>query len=1073
MEFQVRAIIFYVLAGLFITLPVHALSFYGNQSALRWKTASTENFDYHYPAEYQAHAARIAGFAEAVHDTLAKRYHYQLPGKVNLVVRNALFSNGEANSIYNMMNVWLTDWDFKVRTTHDWMRDVVTHEFSHLVSIQSGSKLAPYIHGLQFGYQDFINERSQGNVAGVLPFTLTPLWFAEGTAQYESSRMGFDAWDTHRDMLLRTAVLADSLLPLEYMHDFPSDALGGEKGPYNQGFSLVRYLSSQYGDDVVPAIWAEFRRLPRSTMDGALQRVIGIGEQELYTRWKRDREDHYRKIRDGLLPLRTGIKRTKSSSFQDFPILVGKDLYGLSNFGGPGLEGELFRMPRTPDSTGVLDMSSFAYEGFDVDKAWLVQGISVRNSNEGPLLAYVTYRNRDRAGRAYFDIVVADTLGRHRPVTRFADAVSPDLSPSATHVVFTRREMGGTRFFLSVASVGPIDGHAEDYRDLLAPPDSLPVFGIYTPRWSPDGKSIVFSFYDGVSRKIASIGTDGKDFRVLVAGAYDARDPAWSPDGKSLYYSCDSTGIFDLYHIDLQSKAKQRLTRGTGGAFTPVADSSGLYYVGYDADGFSLYQLNNDSLALAMPVQADSAASVRQVVQKAPLEVNSIEFAGVERNYLPLPILPVIVPMFVVEERSPDFGAVAQGVAVPKAGVAMGISDPLQKNFVQMALLLEVGKGFGFIDESGLAPDLQSDFFAMLENRSFPITLAMAYQRRNIASRDTVRYEDPRSHDDSLHLSRMAVTANVIQGGAGYSLFKKGDSLSIGAAYEWSAFNLYEDGFAWDYHKRTSVAATLSWLGSVPDNGSNTAGVGNGIVASYGLGLSQLYRPGTFAESFTVDAQGVITPRYRDYTLQEGSVALFGSLGNPLHSGARLAGGVKGAGVLFWNGPDTLDNFYRYPLLLDGYPLLLNSESYRRQGEHTVVAELHYLFPIYDDWRKNAWIFTTRDLYVDVFAQTGNAWDGSGIPDEVRKRKSWDRSVGLEWRWSNRLFYTTPFDVSFRIARALDRVDQDNEGNGGRRVTPLDVPVLPSVVSPTQVRLNIGMGFSNGWMGARTSPHMP
>lgn len=81
--------------------------------------------------------------------------------------------------------------------------------------------------------------------------------------------------------------------------------------------------------------------------------------------------------------------------------------------------------------------------------------------------------------------------------------------------------------------------------------------------------------------------------------------------------------------------------------------------------------------------------------------------------------------------------------------------------------------------------------------------------------------------------------------------------------------------------------------------------------------------------------------------------------------------------------------------------------------------------------------------------------------------------MGLEWRWSNRLFYTTPFDVSFRIARALDRVGQDSEGNGGRKVTPLDVPVLPSVVSPTQVRLNIGMGFSNGWMGSRTATHMP
>jgi len=1068
-----RVVFFCVSLLLGFALPVSAVSFYGNQSNVRWKSASTEHFNYHYPSEYQVHAAQIGGFAEAVYDSITQRYHSELPGKVNLVIRNSLFSNGEANPVYNMMNVWLTDWDFKVRSTHNWMRDVVTHEFSHLVSIQSGSKAVPFMHGFQFSYQDFTNERSQENALAVFPFSLMPIWFAEGTAQYESSRMGFDAWDTHRDMLLRVAALHDDILPLEYMHDFPEDALGSERGPYNQGFSLVRYIAKTYGDAAVPAIWAELRHMHRSTMDGALRQSLGISEVDLYNKWKAERIGYYQGVRERLGTLRMGIKRTRDASFQDYPTLAGGSLYGLSNFGGPGLEGDLFRVPlrldtlsgeRKPDSSGVLELSLFAEPAFQTQKAWMEQGISVQSTPAGPLLAYVTYRNRDRSGKAYFDIMVADTLGKHRPVTHLADAVYPNISPDARSVVFVRREADGTRFHLSRAPIVEVDGRAEDYVDLYSPPDSVRYFGLYTPRYSPDGTQIAFSLFDGKSRQVAIIGNDGKNMRIVAAGDFDARDPAWSPDGKSLYYSCDRSGIYNIYRLDLASSAVTPITRVLGGAFSPTVDSSGLFYIGYDHDGFSLYQLPSDSLA--QNLAPDTTTIAPQVERPKALEIRDIEFAGVQRNYQPIPRLPVLVPLLSIEERAPDFGAVSQGVAVPKAGFAMGLQDPLQKNYLQAALLVELGNGLDVIGENGLEPSLQSDLMLALENRSFPITLGLAYLRRNITARDTVHYEDP---SIPTSLSHYAVSVNAIQAGAGYSIFKKGDSLAVLAGYDWASFNLYEDGFAWDYHKRASVGSSLSWIASKQVQQSNASGAGTGALLAYNVSRSELFRPGTFAESFTVSSQGVITPHYRTYQLHEGALALFGSIANPLHSGARLAAGLHGNGLLAWSGPDTLDNFYRYPLALDGYPLLLNSETYNRQGQRTAVAELHYLFPLYNDWRNSFWIFTTRDLYLDIFAQTGNAWDQSGFPASLKERETWDRSVGLEWRWSNRVFYTYPLDISLKLARGLDRVGQRSDGSGGHALHPVDLPVVPEAMAPTQIRFSVGMGFTNSWMGHKSA----
>ena len=196
-----------------LAVAANAAGFYGNQSDIKWKTADTKHFQFIYPQEYTEHASVLSSYAEAVYDSVVGRYKKDLPGRVNAVLNNALYSNGSAVPGENAVNLWLTNWDFKVRSSHGWLADVITHEFSHLVSIENGSKILPSIYGLQIGYTDYYNERITSDFSTFIPFTLQPLWFAEGTAQFESARMGFDAWDTHRDMLLRVAALNDSLSP--------------------------------------------------------------------------------------------------------------------------------------------------------------------------------------------------------------------------------------------------------------------------------------------------------------------------------------------------------------------------------------------------------------------------------------------------------------------------------------------------------------------------------------------------------------------------------------------------------------------------------------------------------------------------------------------------------------------------------------------------------------------------------------------------------------------------------------------------------------------------------------------
>ena len=449
-----------------------------------------------------------------------------------------------------------------------------------------------------------------------------------------------------------------------------------------------------------------------------------------------------------------------------------------------------------------------------------------------------------------------------------------------------------------------------------------------------------------------------------------------------------------------------------------------------------------------------------------PLELRDIEFAGIERDYRPIPNIPLFVPMFVLSENAPDLTVFGDGQLKAKIGLAAILSDPLKKNVVQMGLLLEVGNGIDYINSSGLNPEQEKEFFVSWENRSTPIDLALSYSYANYTSKDTVRYEDVRAHNgDSIGTSNYAIPMQSIVGGAGYSIFKSIDTLQVALGYDWANFNLYEDNFDWTYQKRISALVAIGLYGD-HEEGAEITGQGNGLRLYYQYANSDLYRPGTFAESFTVTASGSIKPKYRNFNINEFGLDAYGSLQSPL-TGARLAAGGKIGGIFNWStdaNQDTLDSYYFNPVFLEGYPYLRSSESYTLAGMRTAVAELHYLFPVYDDWRKGAWIFETRHFYIDLFAQMGAAWNGKWFDtDKLTDHRFWDRSVGLSLRMSNRIFYGTPLDITFTLARGLSRIGEDENLNGGRKLNPIDMPLIPESIAPTRIKFAVGMGILNSW----------
>ncbi len=1136
-----------------------AAGFYGNQSDIKWKTAGTEHFQFIYPVEYSTHAAKVSAYAEAVYDSVTSRYNKPLP-RINAVLNNALYSNGSAIPSENALNLWLTNWDFKIRSSHGWISDVVTHEFSHLVSIESGAKIVPNLYGFQFSYTDYYNERTRSDFLTMIPFTLQPLWLAEGTAQYESSRMGFDAWDTHRDMLLRTAALNDSLMTLPYMHDFSDNSLFAELGPYTQGFSLVLYIAKHYGEDAIPKIWHELGKPYRATLNGAIKSVLGISEQQLYDNWKKEITEHYQAQKDSLGTLVEGTKITKDAFWNDFPVVSGKNLYGVSNFGGPWFDGSVFKIPledtlKTSDSTArdsakvaeskstdstkvevgdievegadstLINIADFAKSGFKAKKPWFDKGIDIfDDSTHGPILTYISYQNRDKDGHAHFDVAVSDTNKNEVALTYLVDAVYPSFNKQGTSIVFARRDAFSTRFRLSKIpfSSDLKKASSEEPIDVFIPDSSLLYYNIYSPKFSPDGKRIAFSFFDDVQRGIAVIDTNGANFKVVSTTGYDERDVNWIDNDKIIFAS-NRNNIFNLIEKDLKTGKERALTNVIGGAFTPTLANDTIFFTQYDKDGFSLYKLpyakeaepifrdsvvvtvrdsvlqkaDTIQVACADTTQATDSTKCTQVVlrkdvkqvehrdtikvavkdttqreiilhgtlpQKPHKELELIdrEFAGAERNYKPIPNTPLFVPILSISENAPSLTVFGEGEMKAKLGVAIVISDPLKKNTVQLGLLLELGKGINYINGDGLNPKQEKEFFIAWDNHSTPLDLGVSYSYANYTNKDTVRYEDVGAHGgDSIGTTHYAYATQAITGTAGYSIFKSIDTLQAAISYDWANVNFYDERIEWTYQKRFSATIGLGLYGDHEgESGSGISGQGNGLFAYYQYANSDLSRPG----SLYVTENGRIESHYRNFTLHQFGLNLYGSVQTPLLH-ARLAAGGK-LTTFFWNTDDvsdTLDSYYLTPVFLDGYPYLRSNEDYTLAGIKTAMAELHYLYPIYDDWRNNLWIFSTRSLYVDLFAQIGAAWDGKFWTSKLTKHEFWDRSVGLSFRMSNKIWDNIPFDISLTLARGLSRIGEDKDLRGGTKLDPVHLTFLPKALRPTRIKFSIGMGFQNSW----------
>src|SRR6266699_596337 len=333
--------------------------------------------------------------------------------------------------------------------------------------------------------------------------------------------------------------------------------------PYHFGHALLAYVGEKWGDEAIGQI---LQASIASGVEGGFKRALGVTLDDLSSEWRDAVQTTY-------LPQLADHYRARRIAQ---PLLTQKRSEGTLHL-APAL---------SPDGRDIAYFSE--KNSFFVD-------------------LYLADAETGRVKRR----LVKSTLNSNYESLRFINSAG-SFSPDGRYfAIAAKRKDRDDLVILDVKK-------DEEVRRIR-----VPLNGLTTPSWSPDGKRLVFTGYDGGLSDLFIVNADGSDLHRLTNDKYADLQPSWSPDGKTIAFVSDRNGISNIFLYELSDGKIYQLTdvfTGVSGitALSPCLswahEADRLAFAYYEDGEYNVYAVDNPRSLKRQPYQAPATPLVTSLL---------------------------------------------------------------------------------------------------------------------------------------------------------------------------------------------------------------------------------------------------------------------------------------------------------------------------------------------------------------------------------------------------------------------------------------------------------------------------
>lgn len=970
---------------------------------LEWFTIKSKHADVHFHEGAERTAQTVAKIIDDVWDPICSLYGYE-PDRIHFIIKDIDdYSNGATYFFDNKIEIWTSALDFDLRGTHNWLRNVISHEFTHMVQIQSAMKSNRSIPAFFLQVLTYEDKRRPDILYGfpnvVISYPLAminvPAWFAEGTAQYMRKELNYDNWDSHRDMILRSYALDNKMLTWNEMGVFGKTSLGNES-VYNSGFALTKYIAQKYGEQKLADVTKALGKFWNFTIDAAFKDVLGKNGNEIYDEWSNFLKTDYRKRSEKVLNnLVTGTQISKVG-FGNFYPLYSKDkkkIYYISNKG-----------------FDYLSLSSlFEYDLATKTEKLIAPGVRSTFSftPDGDKIVYAKISEDNPNWYNVHDLFIYDLKSeKETRLTEDLRANQPSISHDGKNIVFLYQKDGTT-------NIGTVNLEGKNFKRLTFFENGEQV---YNPKFSPDDSYIIFDYSYGNTRDIAKVSSEGGNIDFVLSSGNDERNPTFDKNGN-LIYSSDETGIYNIYSLNLKTKDKKQLTNVIGGAFmADIAEDGDLIYSGYTSDGYKIFYITAEEQNKVIPgnnyIKLDNPpleedkpkgdidhfnlASLRNYDDKNFAPLNKEKYTGAFSRLTFFPYL-----------RFDNYNTGNTFFEKLKPGILVSSEDMLNRYSIlaggsinsrlerDLFLTFEYRNKLPLLSSLGLRPELSLELYSISRKVNADVTLGedtigtdVGY---NLFEVDFIIKHRLFSRDQNLQIRYMYSSYTAVLGSFPYTNHNT-DQVEL---YPTTKDN---------YFNGSNVEVKYTWKSILPtkDEDINPAG--------FNIDLRYTYEFNDFNDNNEyTDGGGYLKPLYNHYNFHR--VELLSALYLPVFDSHTFNTSLRIGSILGPQMPDFFDFYLGGLIGMKSYPF------YAISGNEIAWLNFTYRFPLFRNIDTRIGHLYLDKIFLSFSGDIGNAWNGN-----LSESGKFKKGIGTELRLQLNSYYLFPTSIFINASYGFDKV---------------------------------------------------